>query len=76
MILQEILGSGIIFVLEHFTMVIAHHIILTGYGHWLPSDPRGSRSLEFHRPDLGDFGPIHLGRKREQPSKEELQAFH
>jgi len=27
-------------------MVIAHHLILTGYGRWLPNDPRGSHSTD------------------------------
>lgn len=61
---------------DHVNMVIAHHLILTGYGHWLPNDPRGSRSHQLRRPDLEEFGPIHLGRKAQQPSKEELRAFH
>ncbi|OQB82433.1 MAG: hypothetical protein BWX88_03985 [Planctomycetes bacterium ADurb.Bin126] len=26
-------------------MVIGHHLMFTGYGHWLPNDPRGSLSL-------------------------------
>ncbi len=28
--------------------VIAHHLIWTLYGHWLPNDLRGSGSTEFH----------------------------
>lgn len=26
--------------------VIAHHLVITGYGHWLPNDIRGSGSVE------------------------------
>ncbi len=55
--------------------VIAHHLILTGYGHWLPNDPRGSLSHELKKPGLGEAGAMHLGRKRVQPSREELKAF-
>jgi hypothetical protein len=57
-------------------MVIAHHIILTGYGHWLPNDPRGSMSHEVHAPRIAELGPLHYGRKEVQPSRSELRAFH
>jgi hypothetical protein len=57
-------------------MIIAHHIILTGYGHWLPNDPRGSLSREFRNPKLRELGEIHFGRKRVQPSLKELKAFY
>jgi REP element-mobilizing transposase RayT len=58
--------------------VIAHHLILTGYGHWLPNDLRGSGSHEFYDPKLAPLGPIHHGRKplREQPSRGELRDFY
>ena len=42
-------------------MVIAHHIILTGYGHWLPNDPRGSMSREVHSARIAELGPDHDG---------------
>lgn len=57
-------------------MIIAHHIILTGYGHWLPNDPRGSLSCEFRCEKLGDLGGIHFGRKRVQPSPEDIKSFY
>lgn len=57
-------------------VVIAHHIILTGYGHWLPNDPRGSLSREIRAGKLFGVGPIHFGRKSVQPSLEELKSFH
>lgn len=57
-------------------MIIAHHIILTGYGHWLPNDPRGSLSKCFRAPELRALGEIHFGRKKTQPSAEELKAFY
>ena len=57
-------------------VVIAHHIILTGYGHWLPNDPRGSMSRELRAGKLFAAGPIHFGRKSVQPSRDELRSFH
>ncbi|MCG8409457.1 MAG: hypothetical protein MI923_29995 [Phycisphaerales bacterium] len=56
-------------------MVIAHHLILTGYGHWLPNDPRGSLSREIRAGKLFALGDIHYGRKTQQPSREGLRAF-
>ncbi len=57
-------------------MIIAHHIILTGYGHWLPNDPRGSLSREIRKDTLAELGEIHYGRKANQPSRQELRTFH
>jgi hypothetical protein len=57
-------------------MVIAHHIILTGYGHWLPNDARGSMSREVRSERLEDIGPLHHGRRPVQPTGEALRAFH
>lgn len=57
-------------------MILAHHIILTGYGHWLPNDPRGSLSRELRSEQLGDLGDIHYGRRHVQPPRSELQQFH
>jgi REP element-mobilizing transposase RayT len=58
--------------------VIAHHLILTGYGHWLPNDLRGSGSHVFYDPKLAPLGPIHRGRRppEEQPSRAELRDFY
>ncbi|MCE5277941.1 MAG: hypothetical protein ABFD92_00820 [Planctomycetaceae bacterium] len=57
-------------------MVIASHIIMTGYGHWLPNDPRGSLSRELREVKLAPLGEIHFGRKAIQPTREQLRAFH
>lgn len=59
----------------HARIIIAHHLILHGYGHWLPNDPRGSGSEEIRQEKLTDLGAIHFGRKRVQPSREELRQF-
>ena len=56
--------------------VIAHHLILTGYGHWLPNDPRGSGSDGVRNDQLRDLGPIHHGRKRVQPPRHEIREFY
>jgi REP element-mobilizing transposase RayT len=62
----------------HQRTIIAHHLILTLYGHWPPNDIRGSGSDVVHSEDLAALGPIHHGRKPEhlQPTREELRAFH
>jgi hypothetical protein len=57
-------------------VIIAHHIILTGYAHWLPNDPRGSLSAELRTPALRALGEIHFGRRRDQPSPAALKAFY
>lgn len=57
-------------------MILAHHIILTGYGHWLPNDPRGSLSTDFRNPSLAPLGDIHHGRKPIQPSSAEIRTFY
>ena len=57
-------------------VTIAVHLIFSGYGTWLPNDPRGSGSDEVRKLELDDLGPIHFGRKAEQPSRDELRAFH
>lgn len=57
-------------------MVIAHHLILTGYGHWLPNDPRGSLSRGTHTPGLAQLAESHFGRRATQPTAEQLRAFH
>lgn len=57
-------------------MVIAHHLILTGYGHWLPNDPRGSMSVETYCPELARVAETHFGRKKQQPTREELRRFY
>lgn len=62
----------------HSRITIAHHLILTGYSHWPPNDPRGSGSKEIRKDELEQFGEIHPGRKPEhlQPSRAELRSFH
>jgi REP element-mobilizing transposase RayT len=60
----------------HARIVIAHHLILSSYGFWLANDPRGSGSDTIRQPKFEELGPIHHGRKRLQPTREELRAFY
>jgi hypothetical protein len=57
-------------------IILAHHLILSGYGFWLANDPRGSGSEELREVKFADLGPIHHGRKRVQPTREELRQFY
>lgn len=57
-------------------IVIAHHLIWTVYGTWLPNDPRGSGSRAIACDVLRDLGDVHYGRKRVQPSDAVIRAFY
>ncbi|MCC6580420.1 MAG: hypothetical protein IT440_08255 [Phycisphaeraceae bacterium] len=57
-------------------VILASHLILTGYGHWLPNDPRGSGSMELKKDTLAPLGDIHFGRKVVQPPRSEVKAFY
>lgn len=56
--------------------ILASHLVIHGYGHWLSNDPRGSGSETIRKDDLKDLGDIHHGRKRVQPPREELREFY
>jgi REP element-mobilizing transposase RayT len=57
-------------------LVIAYHLIWTGYGWWLPNDPRGSGSTTVRSELLKEFGGIHHGRKQIQPASREVRSFY
>ncbi|MHB1157304.1 MAG: hypothetical protein ACYC26_10760 [Phycisphaerales bacterium] len=38
-------------------MILAHHLIFSAYGFWLPNDPRGSWSTWVRSWDLFRYGP-------------------
>jgi REP element-mobilizing transposase RayT len=57
-------------------LVIAYHIAWTGYGHWLPNDPRGSGSSSVASDRLAQLGELHHGRKKVQPPAREVRAFY
>lgn len=56
-------------------MVIAHHLVLSGYGTWLSNDLRGSGSDETRKDSIRALGPVHKRRRIDQPSRDELRAF-
>lgn len=56
--------------------VLAAHLIWTGYGHWLPNDPRGSGSTLVQSRPLQPLGPVHTGRKPRQPPAADVKAFY
>ncbi|MBN8623927.1 MAG: transposase [Planctomycetes bacterium] len=56
-------------------MIVAHHLIWTIYGYWLPNDPRGSMSKSIRNPKIAALGEIHYGRKRIQPAGKDIGAF-
>jgi REP element-mobilizing transposase RayT len=57
-------------------IVIAHHLIWTAYGWWLPNDPRGSGSQVIRRDVLAELGELHRGRKQIQPVSGEIRTFY
>ncbi len=56
-------------------LVIAHHLIWTAYGYWLPNDPRGSGSFSIRNDILGELGDLHFGRKKAQPPGTVVRGF-
>jgi REP element-mobilizing transposase RayT len=57
-------------------IVIAHHLIWTAYGTWLPNDPRGSSSHSIRSDVLAELGELHYGRKKVQPTGREIREFY
>jgi REP element-mobilizing transposase RayT len=57
-------------------LVIAHHLIWTAYGWWLPNDPRGSGSKDIRTDVIAELGELHFGRKRVQPAGQEVRRFY
>src|SRR5688572_16770129 len=57
-------------------IVIAHHLMWTLYGWWLPNDPRGSTSRVIRQDILADLGELHSGRKQVQPAGREIREFY
>lgn len=47
-------------------IIIAHHIMWTCYGWWLPNDLRGSTSEVIRNDVLKELGELHYGRKQVQ----------
>jgi hypothetical protein len=57
-------------------VILASHLVFTGYAHWLGNDPRGSGSEEIRKDELKPLGEIQHGRKRVQPPKHEIKQFY
>lgn len=57
-------------------IVIAHHLIWTAYGWWLPNDPRGSTSRTVAADVIAELGELHFGRRKIQPGYQAVQAFY
>jgi REP element-mobilizing transposase RayT len=57
-------------------LVIAHHLIWTAYGWWLPNDPRGSGSRTIRNDILSQLGELHFGRKKVQPAGRVIREFY
>lgn len=57
-------------------IVIAHHLIWTLYGWWLPNDVRGSTSREVRCPWLRELADIHFGRRKIQPASGDIRTFY
>jgi len=56
-------------------IVIAHHLIWTAYGYWLPNDPRGSMSKTIASDVIAELGEIHYGRRVVQPASRDIREF-
>jgi hypothetical protein len=57
-------------------MVIGYHLIMTGYGWWLPNDPRGSTSQYVVSDLIAELGELRYGRKRVEPVGSEIREFY
>lgn len=57
-------------------IIIAHHLVWTAYGWWLPNDPRGSNSQRIRSDIISALGQLHEGRKKLQPASAEVRSFY
>ena len=57
-------------------LVIAHHLMWTLYGWWLPNDPRGSTSQTIRNDLVAELGDLHRGRRQLQPAGHEISVFY
>lgn len=57
-------------------IVIAHHLVWTAYGWWLPNDPRGSSSRTIATGVLKMLGALHEGRRAVQPASADIRRFY
>jgi REP element-mobilizing transposase RayT len=57
-------------------LVIAHHLMWTPYGWWLPNDLRGSTSHSIRNDLIAELGKLHFGRRKVQPASCDIRAFY
>ena len=57
-------------------MVLAHHLLSTAYGWWLPNDLRGSTSSCIASDVIAELGELHYGRKKIQPAGRDIRAVY
>jgi REP element-mobilizing transposase RayT len=57
-------------------IVIAHHLMWTMYGWWLPNDPRGSTSTSVYTSRIAQLAPHHYGREQIQPASRDIHLFY
>lgn len=57
-------------------IVIAHHLMWTLYGWWLPNDLRGSTSRTIRSDLVAELGELHHGRKSVQPAGRDIRVFY
>jgi REP element-mobilizing transposase RayT len=57
-------------------MIIAHHLMWTAYGWWLPNDPRGSTSHFIASDVIASLGELHYGRRPIQPAGWAIRDFY
>jgi len=57
-------------------IVIAHHLIMTAYGWWLPNDPRGGTSNTVANDVIAELGELHHGRRTIQPPSDAIAEFY
>jgi REP element-mobilizing transposase RayT len=57
------------------TIIIAHHLVWTAYGWWLPNDPRGSMSRNIVSVSIAELGELHYGREKLQPAGWVIRDF-
>ena len=60
----------------HRHIVIGYHLIWTGYGWWLPNDPRGSTSSAIGSDVIAQLGQLHYGRRKVQPAGKVIREFY
>ena len=58
------------------SIVVAYHLVWTGYGWWLPNDPRGSTSHTIRSDVIAELGELHFGRKKVQPASQVIREFY